>query len=139
MDIETPTDRAGEELVQNVKAHVRNVLAEPLRHQNAKAREVIVTQVTMAAVQACFAFLSAHDGYRNPRPVEFEDLPEVDVRADEKVEAEKGGRRFGEPHTMYDWRGPRPDWYTGPLRSEGDPPPEDLPKARSPHNDSGVT
>lgn len=34
------------------------------------------------------------------------------------------GRRFGEPRTMYDWRGPRPDWYTGPLRSEGDPPPE---------------
>src|SRR5215207_2833356 len=76
MEIETPTDRAGEELVQNVKAHVRSVLAEPLKHQNAKAREVIVTQVTMAAVQACFAFLSAHDSYRNPRPLEFEDLDE---------------------------------------------------------------
>jgi hypothetical protein len=102
-------------------------------------REVLVTQVTMIggagrASRSC----SAHDNYRNPRPVEFEDLPEVDVRADEKVEAEKGGRRFGEPHTMYDWRGPRPDWYTGPLRSEGDPPPEDMPKAKSPHNDGGV-
>src|SRR5215217_8259642 len=92
MEIETPTDRAGEELVQNVKAHVRSVLNVPLKHQNANAREVIVTQVTMAAVQACFAFLSAHDSYRNPRPVEFEDLdeageyeddlPEVDLRAD---------------------------------------------------------
>src|SRR5215207_3278409 len=101
MEIETPTDRAGEELVQNVKAHVRSVLAEPLKHQNAKAREVIVSQVTMAAVQACFAFLSAHDGYRNPRPLEFEDLdedrpseddlPEVDVRADEKEITDRDG------------------------------------------------
>jgi hypothetical protein len=37
---------------------------------------------------------------------------------------QRHGRRFGEPRTMYDWRGPRPDWYTGPLRSAGDPPPE---------------
>ena len=43
----------------------------------------------------------------------------------EREEADAGGRSFGEPRTMYDWRGPRPDWYTGPLRSEGDPPPED--------------
>jgi hypothetical protein len=37
------------------------------------------------------------------------------------------GRCFSEPRTMYDWRGPRPDWYKGPLRSEGDPPPEPEP------------
>src|SRR5215217_1662083 len=83
MEIETPTDRAGEELVQNVKAHVRNVLREVLKHQNAAHREVLITQVTMAAVQACFAFLAAHDSYRNPRPMAFEDLPVVDLRADE--------------------------------------------------------
>lgn len=27
-------------------------------------------------------------------------------------------RTFGIRRTMADWRGPRPDWYDGPLRSE---------------------
>jgi len=97
MEIETPTDRAGDELRQHVKAHVRSVLSEPLKYLNANAREVIIARVTMAAVQACFAFLSAHDSYRNPRPVEFEDLHESDEFEDE------------------------------------------LPKARSPYSDGGVT
>src|SRR5215204_883557 len=98
--IETPTSRAGEELRQHVKAHVRSVLSEPLKYQNANAREVIIARVTMAAVQACFAFLSAHDSYRNPRPLEFEELNEAAEFEDEMPE---------------------------------------MPKAKSPHNDGGVT
>jgi len=113
VEIETPTDRAGEELVQNVKAHVRSVLNVPLQHQSAKAREVIVSQVTMAAVQACFAFLSAHDSYRNPRPLEFEDLDEDRPSIEDED---------------------RPDDEDRPSEFE-----DELPKAKSPHNDGGVT
>src|SRR5215207_9391831 len=136
VEIETPTDRAGEELVQNVKAHVRSVLNVPLQHQSAKAREVIVSQVTMAAVQACFAFLSAHDSYRNPRPLEFEDLneageyedglPEVDVRADLE-----GGSRVT-------FAGPKDSIQSKAgldVVSEADEFEDELPKARSPYSD----
>src|SRR5215213_4398489 len=144
VEVEGPADLAGQDMVDQVKLHVRSVLREPLKHMHGAARENIITQVSSVAVQACFAFLAAHEGYVKPNR-EAEDLPEVDVHADEKGEdevwddrlkeralqaleqekgdAEKGGRNFGDPRTMYDWVGPRPDWYTGPLRSEGDPPP----------------
>ena len=140
MEIETPTHHAGEELMQHVKAHVRSVLSEPLKYLNANAREVIIARVTMAAVQACFAFLSAHDSYRNPRPVEFEDLheageyeddlPEVDLRAD----LEDGSR--------VSFAGPKDSIQSKAgldVVSEADEFEDELPKARSPYSDGGVT